>query len=83
VILSVYPNPTKSTIELLASEDLDNHLIKLRLLRNTGQVISEREGYWKILKGQVNNDLSDQSAGIYLLSVKYGDKNKVFRVYKE
>lgn len=83
VILSVYPNPTKNTIELLASDDLNNHLIKVRLLRNTGQLISEREGYWKVLKGQLNNDLTDQSSGIYLLSVRYGDKNKVFRIYKE
>lgn len=83
VILSVYPNPTKNTIELLASDDLDNHLIRVRLLRNTGQLISEREGYWKILKGQLNNDLSDQSSGIYLLSVRFGEKNKIFRIYKE
>jgi glucose/arabinose dehydrogenase len=83
VILSVYPNPTRNTIELLASNDLDNHLLKINLLRNTGQTISEREGYWKILKEQISKDLSDQSPGIYLLSVRYGDKNKVFRIYKE
>jgi glucose/arabinose dehydrogenase len=83
VILSVYPNPTKNTVNLLASDDLDNHLIKLRLVRNTGQTISEREGYWKTLKEQISKDLEDQSPGIYLLSVRYRDKNKVFRIYKE
>ncbi|MBA4853219.1 PQQ-dependent sugar dehydrogenase [Emticicia sp. BO119] len=83
VILSVYPNPTKNAIELMASNDLDNHLIKLILLRNTGQVISEREGYWRDLKEQINRDLSDQSSGIYILNVTFGDKNKIFRIYKE
>jgi glucose/arabinose dehydrogenase len=83
VILSVYPNPTKNTINLLASDDMDNHLVKLTLFRNTGQVISEREGYWKRLKEQISNDLAGQSVGIYLLSVSYGKKNQVFRIYKE
>ncbi len=83
IILSVYPNPTKNTINLLASDDMDNHLFKLRLYRNSGQVISQREGYWKNLKEQISNDLAGQSVGIYLLSVSYGNKNEVFRIYKE
>lgn len=83
IILSVYPNPTKNTISLLASDDMDNRLVKLRLLQNSGHLLSEREGYWKDLKVQIGNDLSDQSVGVYLLSIRYGDKNKVFRIYKE
>lgn len=83
VILSVYPNPTKNTIELLASDDMDSHLIQLKLFRNTGQMVSEQEGYWRDLKEQVNRELSSQSFGVYILSLKYGNKTKVFRIYKE
>lgn len=83
VILGVYPNPTKNTVSLVATDDLDDYMVELSLYRNTGQLVVEKTGYWRTLKEEVNRALSEQSFGVYLLNIRYGSMHKTLKILKE
>lgn len=78
----VYPNPSKGVFNLVYQIDI-GETIMIKLYDANGRVLknSKVEGTGYIQKTLVN--LDSYSSGIYLLSVKAGDKEQSFRLVKQ
>lgn len=76
--LRVFPNPVKNQI-IVPSLGLDNNL-DLQLFNVFGQKLNNLE--WTTVNGDLYGDMSSLNSGTYILKIRQGAREKIFKVIK-
>jgi hypothetical protein len=74
---NIFPNPTSGSFTLQRS---DNDIADVKILDLTGRIIIDRKN---ITETNIILDISDQTAGIYLVRITSGTEVKTLRLIKE
>ena len=81
--LTLSPNPVKWHINLKGRDDLEETQSHAYLFDIHGRLLFEQEGYWKVVKNDLNKTLRRFSAGSYILKLDLQDGSQSFRFVKD
>jgi len=77
----IYPNPTSDILNINVNGN-GNNTVKARLANSVGRVLIEKE-WFSIEKETDNNiDMKNLPAGVYLLTIQYGNHSRTEKVVK-
>jgi exonuclease III len=81
--VSVYPNPTTSSINIVPGNDLKDKTITARLISIDGKQLMNVQNSLLNVNEEVNTALSNARAGIYVLQLTINDELSVIRISKQ
>jgi Secretion system C-terminal sorting domain len=80
--LTVFPNPTNSSIDIFPMSEITNRNLKMTLFQTNGRLLLEKEGYWQEIKPLLDVALKRVGEGNYLLKISYENFSKTFKIVK-
>ncbi|MFZ1809431.1 MAG: T9SS type A sorting domain-containing protein [Cyclobacteriaceae bacterium] len=82
--IRVFPNPTTDFIQISLTPDQESSLKSIALVDLIGNTIVNSESDSNLLQPGIKTiDMRNQSTGLYILNIKYGDRLKSTKIIKK